>query len=894
MKKLRQHLNIFIFFVLGFVLCLGQLADAQVTLRPYGSGSSVPAAGNARIAPGYGSFRVTDAGTSGIILGLPFFEDFTSYSKPNGDTIPHTSLWQTRSGTLVSNTLAKNYLNYYAVVLDGKDSSLVKYRGRKADSLVSNQIDLSVFKPKNLINLSFRYECGGNALRALTTNSLKLFFNYDSLGTLKWRQVWAHAGDSVAGSNTGKTLMDTTFLRVLIPLSDSTYFHNKFKFKFQSVSTDSIFFGTWHIDSIYITDAHLLLPFFDDFSENAPTDLVPYSGRWSANSGTQINNNYAKNPPTINYATFDGADANTTPYSSFSLKQGLGDSLVSRPINLKEFKQQDNLHLSFFYEAGGRGEMPDYLQGDSLVLSFYYSYAPDSIPGYRYHKDTLATGWQSMWHQFGHEGRPDSLNVKSDTLSRYDDTSFVYVNYGLTHPADSIFFHKGFRFKFQNYGKLAGNFDVWHVDYVYFDKNRSNGFNDKFISDRALNQFIKKPLKEYTAVPYAHFGQNPAAYLNDTISFTASNLSNNPNTLSVNLFIRDLDSANAAADSISFQSYFPFPMGIAQIGYVAKIPMQVINDSLSHPAYPGNIHRNQQILTTVKIPYANDSSSSNRLGIDLSLNNTISVITRLYEYYAFDDGVPEYSAEIDYKGLMAYRYIFPIADTITAIDINFSQNIKNYSGEQFRLVLWKKLKLPHNAASVKDQIIYVSDEKTVQYNTTHVDSLSDGFVRYNLPIPNVATAIVQDTIYIGYKQDSFYPLQIGYDYDENASGIDKIYSNVFGDWIPFIGEKGHLLIRPVFSRYDPTVITAGAANGPPADYPGGPNPLDVSIYTLYGVIPDSFTFVNVTGGSIILGITATAVGDNTQFNLSSLAGGMYIMTYTVGPYTYTKKIVKIK
>ena len=33
----------------------------------------------------------------------------------------------------------------------------------------------------------------------------------------------------------------------------------------------------------------------------------------------------------------------------------------------------------------------------------------------------------------------------------------------------NFYLHSGFQFRFQSYGRQSGQFDVWHLDYVYLD-----------------------------------------------------------------------------------------------------------------------------------------------------------------------------------------------------------------------------------------------------------------------------------------------------------------------------------------------------------------------------------------------------------------------------------------
>jgi hypothetical protein len=110
----------------------------------------------------------------------------------------------------------------------------------------------------------------------------------------------------------------------------------------------------------------LNLPFFDDFSTSINRQD---QSKWQKGGGVFINNTFTDNHPTLNVATFDGLNANGTPYDFVnSLAEGPNDTLTSLPIDLVGKTIADSLHLSFFYRGQGLGDKPDLR--DSLRLQF--------------------------------------------------------------------------------------------------------------------------------------------------------------------------------------------------------------------------------------------------------------------------------------------------------------------------------------------------------------------------------------------------------------------------------------------------------------------------------------------------------------------------------------------
>ena len=115
------------------------------------------------------------------------------------------------------------------------------------------------------------------------------------------------------------------------------------------------------------------LPFFDDFAsptfavEEGPEALV----RWT-DAAARRTFTYGLNAPTVGQATLDGLRADGFPYAFNPESNGWADTLTSVPINLAGRTPEDNIHLIFFYQGGGRGNAPD--KNDSLVVEFL---APD-------------------------------------------------------------------------------------------------------------------------------------------------------------------------------------------------------------------------------------------------------------------------------------------------------------------------------------------------------------------------------------------------------------------------------------------------------------------------------------------------------------------------------------
>ncbi|NMD03890.1 MAG: hypothetical protein GYA71_11505, partial [Bacteroidales bacterium] len=157
----------------------------------------------------------------------------------------------------------------------------------------------------------------------------------------------------------------------------------------------------------------LELPFFEDFSGRG---IFPQTGKWTDNY-VFINNTYSNDQPTIGIATFDALDNTGRLYENATYLGFAADQLTSVPINLN-YAASQNIRMSFFYQPGGLGDMPE--EKDSLVLRFF---APEE------------NKWYSVWKAV--PGTQRDFRAVSIKIEK------------------SKFLKTGFRFRFVNYASLS-------------------------------------------------------------------------------------------------------------------------------------------------------------------------------------------------------------------------------------------------------------------------------------------------------------------------------------------------------------------------------------------------------------------------------------------------------
>ncbi|WP_439882009.1 T9SS type A sorting domain-containing protein [Pontibacter sp. MBLB2868] len=379
------------------------------------------------------------------------------------------------------------------------------------------------------------------------------------------------------------------------------------------------------------TSSALPLPFFDDFAAAA---TVPDPAKWIS-GGVFISYRFAFDPITKNVATFDGLNSRGFPYAPGSVGAGPSDTLSSQPILLGGLSPADSVYLSFYWQSGGLGDVPDRSAADlvGLVVEF---------------KD--ATGnWEQVWRQPG----------------LGDTTSFKQVFVGIKQAK---FFHDNFQFRFRNIGQRNGMADIWNVDYVVLDKNRRKGQNTT--RDIAISEGVSKLLKHYTAMPANQFLQSPEQELADEVITTVNNLGGLPGAISWRGYIKKLN--ETAADTF-LRNQALIPAGARQFP-VTGTP------TLNNLVLP----KDQFVLVHGVL------LNTKELDLQQRANDSTQRKTVFSDYFAYDDG----SAEAGYSFIgssatqVAQRYDLNKPDQVEAFRVYFPRMRNDLSGTSLTFKVW--------------------------------------------------------------------------------------------------------------------------------------------------------------------------------------------------------------
>lgn len=575
------------------------------------------------------------------------------------------------------------------------------------------------------------------------------------------------------------------------------------------------------------TQATLVLPFWDDFSTST---FVPSSTLWASGNQVRISNGTGIKAPSLNVAVFDGVDANGAPYNATSLINGRTDSLVSHPIDLTVLdpSQADSVFFSFFWQATGNGELPD--REDSLALQF----------------KTPQGEWRTVWSASG------GIDMETGEFSQ----EIIKVS-----PA---YFSTTFQFKFQSYSRLSGSFDTWLVDYIYINDSRHAG--DNAYLDRALTRkpsFLTGP---YTAMPTEQFFTSPTRYLQETtVEFLNLNSSFQP--VQFTATVRDLVEDEHIQTLNNNTVANPLPGAFERRTFTSPAlnpaNLNALADSLwletTYYIRSGDTYYIEDINPGVDTTF--------NTNIDYRLNDTVKIVTVLDDYFAYDDGEPDFAAGINQSGgQLAYAFYAEQRALLTHVDINFP--FVQQAGEPIELYVWSDLDNQPESILFQDS-----------YSVLRPSSIGE-LRAYQLETP----VFVQDTFYIGFQQATNEFLAVGL--DKNNDSGNRMYYNVSGQWRENEFVHGSFLMRPRFDKTIAENFEEGDA-GEAVDIVLYPNPTEGIVF-LEGELDQLAVFDNWGKEA---NYELSKVTNGYTIDLRFNKKGIYLLRLTQGGKVRFKRVI---
>jgi len=467
------------------------------------------------------------------------------------------------------------------------------------------------------------------------------------------------------------------------------------------------------------------LPFWDDFSKGIQ------SNRWIP-KGASYTETIGNKAPSIGMVLFNGVDEAGKSYSLQEKDQGEGDYLSSIPLDLSGIPtaQQASVYLSFYWQAGGKAEVPD--SNDRLSLQIL---SPDNT-------------WLTIWEKKG-----------GATLDR---TRFIQESL-LIRPEWQ---HANFQFRFFSNGRQSGPFDSWLLDYVYLNSKRSSA--DLSYPDRALTQRTIVRLEDFGAYPWELLQKNQKGKWS-TAKSEFQNLENRFKAMEYSVTLRDSSGVNLLPIN-STTPFNPVPNALERRTIVSRsfteIPL---------PAKPTEVVFEMALITgDGLLTEINGSDTLRYSQVDFRDNDKVSTRFALRDYFAYDQGVADYTAGINQRsGQLALKYTTPEAVFLKGISIDFS-NARQVN-QVLDLVVWSAL-----------------DKKPLYSKEVDIPAKGTGQEIHYFALEEAIP--VSGTFYVGFTQFTNDFLQVGLDKSTNFG--DRIFYNVGGGWVQNTEVSGSLLIRP--------------------------------------------------------------------------------------------------
>lgn len=571
------------------------------------------------------------------------------------------------------------------------------------------------------------------------------------------------------------------------------------------------------------------LPFFDDFSK-ADNSSFPNDTLWLNSKMIYINNHFGLEPISLGVATFDALNASGKLYDNADYKSFHSDTLTSNYINLSGKKASDSIYLSFFYQAGGFGEMPD--ENDSLFLQF-------ARPG------TKSKYWDTVW------------SVRGGEKTRFKQVIFPITN--------EHWLKDSFQFRLINTASVNitsndpgknTNGDIWNLDYVYLNQFR-NYTDSAYKHDIAI---IYPPegslLKSFERMPWSQF-KLPNVYQNergDKVSIPIKSYRPVITDINAQIYFYDILDNMLEIDLLNFST--PIPSN--EMFYVQdNIPNLIseVSDTFA-------LFEMKMILNVDKD--------------DNQQNNTVRYIQEFSNYFSYDDGTAEYGYGISGEGsinaMLALRYKTYRSELLTAVDMFINESIESttVAKKNFDLVIWNERKGLPGDTLYKKPIVF---------------SKKNEWQRFLLD----TAVVVPEVFYVGWVQKTPAFANVGFDVNRSAS--QHAFFNLQGTpegWKPS-AINGALMIHPVI---DSKANVQQKSKVSPGQIKVFPNPaIDILEFDLP---PDylgqnfKIEINSITGTFNLIRNQA-----ENRLNISELHPGIYIIKIT-DPQgnTFSSKFVK--
>ena len=276
--------------------------------------------------------------------------------------------------------------------------------------------------------------------------------------------------------------------------------------------------------------------------------------------------------------------------------------------------------------------------------------------------------------------------------------------------------------------------------------------------------------------------------------------------------------------------------------------------------FPSNTNDSAEFLITHVI-------KEGLTGDFLRLNDTTTFYQKFYDYYAYDNGVPEAGYMVTSNdpapyAMLAYKFKLNHPDTLRAIEM-FFPNALNTGPQFFNITVW------NDASGYPGDTLF--EMQNVQ--PIYVDSLNE-YIRYRI---DNRIVLLSGTFYVGWKQPNDEDITVGFDLTNNEDS--RIFLNV-GDGNGWSNSvlPGALMIRPVFGKTLPLVAGINVKPLSSNEIKVYPNPstgdnisIDVTAVKGKDVSMFSIKLYDLVGNEVY------SSPFKSNINISGLQNGMYLL-----------------
>lgn len=641
------------------------------------------------------------------------------------------------------------------------------------------------------------------------------------------------------------------------------------------------------------------LPFFDDFSQS---NTYPDSTKWTDNN-VLMNAGFPVCPPNRKGATFDVLDADGKVYSYAISNAFIAEYLTSVRIRLDSIMEPepraltpaDSVYLSFYYQPQGNGNAPE--EQDSLVLQFgttterqeflfldYQNYEIADIFA-EMQVDTLFPG-DTIWASTGCQ--PGLYTLITDTLTPMTQGSiavpcdsvfitvadttwyhiwsvpgqtledFVAENDGqyfkqvMIPIRDLNYFRDDFYFRFYNYASIVGNSlpsnrsneDNWNIDFVYLNINRTADDTDYPMICFSGQQ--PSFFNRYQSIPYRQYRINPYTFTRESLEIDVANLDGTDHEANYYYTVQQIGGGQHYTRTVRPTTIPPYKTH----GFLE------CSDDYESPACP-----NVGELFAISMDYDSVSYQISHYLYDSTIYPPLadSMIYRMgmFNYYAYDDGIPELGFGVrPAGGRFAVRFDVADFDTIQGVQLLFNHTLNDANNKYFDIVVWK------DANGKPGEELYRLENQRPQWQN---QIYRFSYYKFN------KTVALAGAFYIGIEQRSDDLINIGF--DTSIDNIEYNFVNTNGSWQQS-SKHGSLMIRPVVGASYFIGMEENSPSIGSGTFMVYPNPVSNVLHLEGDIANGQVSIYDLTGRKVYAGEYQTVIP------VDHLTDGIYLLSVT--------------